>query len=403
MKNSFLILISGIILIGCVQAQEPTRWRGPNANGVYPETGLLNEWPANGPEIIWHYDELGKGFSSPALANDKIYISGMEGSTGYIYVLTKEGKLFNKFKYGEEFTESFPGSRSTPTIVGDLLYMYSGHGQLVCMDANSGSVKWSKNVFDDFDGQNIRWGVTESPVVDGDKIYITPGGKENNVVALNRFDGSLIWSCAANGELSAYCTPLIVELPSRKILVTMMASHIIGIDANTGQFLWSYHQPNQWSVHANTPVYHDGSILCTSGYGQGSVKLSISSDGSKIEKEWFNSSIDNRIGGMVYLDGYAYGSGDKNRNWYCVDWKSGENKYADSSLGLGVVIAADGKLFCYSDRGELAMVKADPAGYKILSKTKVSLGSEQHWAHPVIDDGRLYLRHGSALIIYKIK
>ncbi|MGC9354687.1 MAG: PQQ-binding-like beta-propeller repeat protein, partial [Mariniphaga sp.] len=188
-----------------VSSQNPTKWRGPNGNGIYNDTGLLKEWPSSGPEIIWHFDGLGEGHSSPAFANGMIYLSGMEETTGYIYALSTFGGLKWKAPYGEEFHESYPGSRSTPVIAGDLLYIYSGHGVLTCMDANNGDIKWRKDVFKDFDGKNIRWGVTETVVVDGDMVFVTPGGRKNNVVALNRLTGDLVWSSPGKGEISAYC------------------------------------------------------------------------------------------------------------------------------------------------------------------------------------------------------
>ncbi len=404
MIKKAIVLVSFIFVTSMLlKAQTPTKWRGPNGNGVYNETGLLKKWPAKGPEILWHFDNLGQGHSSPAFANGLIYISTMFETTGYIYAITPDGKLKWKAPYGPEMSESYPGSRATPVIAGDLLYIYSGLGVLTCMDSKNGNVKWRKNVFKDFDGTNIQWGVTETVVVDGGLVYVTPGGKKNNVVALNRNNGDLVWTSPAKGETSAYCTPLLVELPARKLLVTMTANHIIGIDASTGKMLWSHPQTNRYQVHANTPVYHDGGLFCFSGYGQGGVKLELSKDGSSVTKAWFSDKLDSRMGGMVLVNGFLYGSGDNNREWRCVDWKTGAEKYADKSIGKGVVIYADGMLYCYSDKGELALAVATPAGFKLVSQTKVELGSEQHWSHPAIDNGRLYLRHGNVLIAYKIK
>ena len=404
MIRKAIILVCAIcISANILNAQTVTKWRGPNGNGVYSETGLLKKWPAAGPEILWHFDNLGQGHSSPAFANGLIYISSLLDDKGTITALTPDGKLKWKASYGSEFSESYPGARSTPVIAGNLLYIYSGLGVLTCMDATNGAVKWRKDVFKDFDGQNIRWGVTETVVVDGGLVYVTPGGKKNNVVALNRTNGDLVWSSPAKGELSAYCTPLLIELQARKLLVTMTADHIIGLDASTGKMLWSHPQTNRYQVHANTPVYHDGGLFCFSGYGQGGVKLELNADGSTVTKAWFSDKLDSRMGGMVYLNGFLYGSGDNNREWRCVDWKTGAEKYADKTIGKGVTIAADGMLYLYSDKGELALVEANPSGFKVVSQTKVELGSEQHWSHPVIDSGRLYLRHGNTLIAYKIK
>lgn len=396
------IILSLAPLSGSLGQSTAINWRGPAGSGIYPDKGLLKSWPASGPEIAWSYEKLGVGFSSPAISNGRLYVSGMEDETGYIYALSESGKLLWKAAYGPEFSESYPGARSTVTIAGNLLYMLSGRGRLVCMNADDGKIKWSKNLFSDFDGRNTQWGITESVVVDGDKVFCTPGGKKHNVVALNRHTGALIWSSPGKGDISAYCTPLLVKLPKRKLLVTMTANNILGLDADSGKLLWSHPQTNQYSVHANTPVYQDGAIFCFSGYGKGGVKLQFNEDGSAVTQKWFNKTLNSRIGGAVAVGGYIYGSGDTNREWQCIDWASGEQKYAAKEVGNGVVIYADGMLYLYSERGELALVKPGSSGFQVVSKTKVTGGSGQHWAHPVIYNKRLFVRHGDMLIAYKI-
>ncbi len=385
-----------------VHAQEITKWRNENATGRYSADKMLSVWPADGPQILWTFDQLGKGFSSPAFANGKIYLTGMVDGRAILFVLDMNGKELQKFDYGKEFDTSYPGSRSTPTIARDLAYMLTGNGRLVCLDLKTGKEKWNKDLFTQLDGANITWGVTESLLVEGEVLFCTPGGKTNNVVALNRMTGDLIWSCAGLGELSAYCTPLLVKLPARQLLVTHTASHVLGIDASNGKLLWNFGHPNQWSVHPNTPIYEDGKIFVFSGYGQGGEMLRLSVDGSAVTQEWAVKGFDSRMGGAVLMNGYMYGSGDTDRNWQCIDWKTGEKKYSSSAVGKGAVIAVNDKLVGYSEKGELFLATADPAALTVLSKTKVTLGSEQHWAHPVVDKGILYLRHGNVLIAYKI-
>lgn len=386
-----------------VYSQDGTNWRGPESNGIYPETGLMDKWPADGPEILWHFNGLGEGYSSPVFAGDKIYLTGMEGTTGYLYCLSKEGKLLWKKTYGPEWSENYPGSRTSPKIVGGKVYMLSARGGLVCMDAGNGTILWSKDLLKDFNGRNISWGMTENLVVYGDKIICTPGGTATNIITLNRHNGTLIWSSRGKGENSAYCSPLLVKHNGRTLFITLTENNILGIDADNGKLLWSYPQTNQYSVHANTPIYSDGSIFCFSGYGRGGVKLILDDDGSSITKEWTNKTIDSRIGGAVKVNGFIYGSGDYNREWQCIDWRTGEQIYTSSEIGKGAVIGADGKIFCYSERGELAMMRPLPDRFELLGKAKVGMGSGPHWAHPVIHEGKLYIRHGNELIAYKIK
>ncbi len=396
----FVILIT--LLSFSSNAQEATQWRGKNSSGIYTVDKLLVQWPEEGPTVLWSFDRLGQGFSSPVFTNDKIYINGMVDGQAVLFVLDMNGKELQQFKYGKEFDASYPGVRSTPTIVGDLAYLLTGNGKLICFDLNLGTIVWEKDFLTQMDGTNITWGYTESIIIDDEKLFCTPGGKINNVMALNRMTGETIWNCSGLGESSAYCTPLLITLPARQLVVTHTAGHVLGIDAISGELLWNYTHPNQWSVHPNTPIYADGQIFVFSGYGQGGEMLMLSADGSSVTEAWKIKGFDSRMGGAVLINGYLYGSGDTDRSWQCIDWKTGERKYSSTEVGKGVTIAANNNLIGYSEKGELFMAEANPAGLNIISKTKVTLGSEQHWAHPVVYYGILYVRHGNTLVAYKI-
>jgi outer membrane protein assembly factor BamB len=392
-----LLLLAATVL----PAQELVQWRG-DRTGIYKESGLLKAWPADGLPMLWHYDGLGEGHSSVAVSTGKIYITGMSGGKGYIYALDTSGKLLNKKEYGAEWDESYNGTRGTVTASEGKLYLISGKGDIVCLNENDLSIVWKKNMFSDFGAKNITWGICESPLIVGEKLIASPGGKQHNIIALNKHTGALLWSCQGEGDLSAYCSPLYVGDQQVPQVVTMMAKHIVGVDVNTGQKLWSYEQVNRYDVHPNIPVYGDNMLLCTSGYGKGSVMLRLTNGGRSVEKVWDSPQLDSRIGAMVKIGDYAYGSGDANRFWFCVDWKTGEQKYKVNKLPIGNVIAADGMLYCYSDRGDLALVKISPTGFDIVSRFPITLGTDQHWAHPVIYKGVLYLRHGNTLMAYKI-
>lgn len=401
-RYSFLILLS-VCLLTIANAQEATKWRGTNSSGIYSVDHLLAAWPADGPQVLWSANGLGQGFSSPVFANNKIYLNGMVDGQSVLFVLDQNGKQLQQFKYGKEFDDpSFKGTRSTPTIAGELAYLLTGIGHLTCLNLTTGKPVWEKDFLTQTDGSNIQWGYTETLLIDGDKLFCTPGGKTNNVMALNRLTGETIWTCPGLGELSAYCSPLLVKLPTRQLLVTHTANHVLGIDASTGKLLWNSEHPNAWAVHPNTPIYFDGGLFVFSGYGQGGEKLKLSADGSAITKEWDIKSFDSRIGGAVLIDGYLYGSGDNGHSWQCIDWKTGAQKYSSTEMAVGVTIAVNKKLIGYTEKGMLFMADADPAGLKIISKAKVALGSEQHWAHPVVNNGILYVRHGNTLIAYKI-
>lgn len=402
-KKLFLSFVAFTLISLTAHAQFFHSWRGPERDGWYHETNLLKEWPVDGPVVKWTYEDLGKGFTSPVIANGNVYITGMEGEVGYVYILNMKGELKQKLPYGEEISASYPGTRSTPTIIGDTMYVTTGHGKLICFDLSNGSSIWTKDLFSDFDGQNIRWGITENLLIDGDALFVAPGGEKFNVVALNRHNGNLIWSSKGKGELSGYHSPLVINHNNNKILITMMGENVLAMDATTGNLLWTYPYKNRHNIYPNTPIYHDNSLLLFSGYGKGSVKLDLNSDGSEFIVAWTNDTLDNQMGGVILKDGYLYGSGHNNRRWFCVDWETGEIKQESREIDKGTVIAADGMLYAYTERGELVLIEPLPGSFNIVSQTEIKLGSEQHWAHLVISNGVLYVRHGNALIAFNIR
>jgi len=403
MRSTFFLAFVFIAFI--LPAQNTIQWRN-DRTGIYNEKDLLKSWPADGPQLLWHYTGIGEGHSSVAIDVNKIYATGMTGSTGHLYVFDMNGKLLNNKEYGTEWNRSHNGSRGTVTINEGKLYIFSGTGNLICMNQNTLDILWQKNIETDFEGKNIMWGVNESPLIINEKVILTAGGKEHNVVALNKKDGSLIWSCPGEGDLSAYCSPLFISDQQVPQIVTMMASNIIGIEVATGKKLWSYKYENFRKIHPNTPIYDNDMILCTSGYKKGSVMLRLIDGGRNVEKVWESLDLETKHGGVVKIGNYVYGSGDENsRSWFCLDWKTGETKYEDNSFGKGVTIAADGMLYCYSEnKREIALVKATPEKFDLISKFPVTLGNgENHWAHPVINKGVLYVRFGDTLMAYKIK
>ena len=392
-----------LLLSASVYSQQSTDWRGPGRDGIYNERGLLDQWPPEGPEIAWTIEGLGQGFSSPAFAGGKIYVTGMIDQTGYLFILSEGGTLEKKFEYGPEFHDSYPGTRSVPLIKDGLLYIVTGMGRLLCLDADTGREIWSRDAANDFGGTNIRWGITENLLIDGKRIFFAPGGKEHNIVALDRFNGDIIMTSSGTGkgELSAYCSPLLVKFPGREILVTLMENNIVGVDANNGRFLWSHPHTNRNKIHANNPLHLDGCIFAFSAEA-GSVKLRLNEDGSSVTEEWRNTEMDPLQGGVIILDGYIYGSGTRNRGWFCIDWNSGEALWNSGELAWGAVIYADGMLYIYTERGELALVSPDKKKFDIVSRTSVTIGTAEHFTHPVINDGRLYVRRGNAMIVYNI-
>jgi outer membrane protein assembly factor BamB len=402
MKRSILVWCACTWIFTAIHAQENSQWRGKNRDGIYNETGLLKQWPAEGPELLWSYDGLGEGHTSVAAANDKLYITGMTDSTGYIYVFDTQGELLHKKEYGREWNTNYNGTRSTINVNDGKLYVFSGKGVLSCLDEKSLNFLWSKDIEKDFDGHNLFFGITESPLIVDDILYLTPGGKTNNMVALNKNTAQMIWSSPGIGKPTTYCSPQYAGDLQIPCVVTAIDSNLVAFDAKTGKMIWEVDQKNPNGHSPNTPIYEKGLVFSTSGGGAGSVQYRLNPDGTIAETVWRNE-MDSKLGGAVKIGNYVYGSGEKNRYWYCIDWRTGETKYKSNAIGVGNIISADGMLYCYSDRGELALVEANPEKFNIVNKFKITLGTEQHWAHPVIYKGTLYVRHGNTLMAYNIK
>ena len=400
-KYLFIIAISFPMLL---QAQKNSQWRGENRDGIYNETGLLKEWPADGPQLLWKYDGLGNSFASVAIANGKIYLTGLEDDKLILYVLDLKGALLKRKEVGKEWTKNHTGTRCTVVVNDGKLYIGNSLGQLFCLDETTLNEVWKKDMTSDFDGKNIMWGMVESPLIVGEKIFLTPGGVKNNMVALNKHTGALIWSSPGLGSTSSYCSPLYIGDQSVPMVVTAMFQDIVAFNANTGEVVWSHPQKNFRNIHPNTPIYTDGMIFSTTGYKGGAMLLRLKDGGKSVEEVWKNEEMDNQMGGAMKVGDYVYASGhEAGRFWFCVDWKTGKTMYKERVFAQCNVIFADGMLYVYSDNGTMNLVKPNPEKVELVSSFKVTLGTREHWAHPVIHEGVLYLRHGDTLMAYKIK
>ncbi|MCL2689406.1 MAG: PQQ-binding-like beta-propeller repeat protein [Chitinispirillia bacterium] len=379
-----------------------SQWRGVNRDGIYHETGLLKEWPDGGPQLLWYVEGLGDGYTSPAVANGKIYIAGLADGDLVLFVFDLNGKFLNRRVVGKEWRKSYPGTRSTIAVNDGKLYIFGGMGTLHCLDEETLSEIWKRDLIAEFDGKNIMFGITESPLIVDDKIFITPGGETHNMVALNKHTGELIWSSRGAGTPPAYCSPQFIAGYSIPIIVTNTENEIVAFNADNGDVLWIHPQPSGNTIHPNTPLYYGGRILSITGYGGGAWQYRITDDGRGAELLWHNNA-DNQIGGVVKMDGYIFTSGHRSKGFVCIDWQTGDIKWRVNELAPSAVIAADGMLYVYSERGEMALVKPDPDRFQLVSGFEVTMGTRQHWAHPVIHDGVLYIRRGNVLMAYLVK
>ena len=397
MKKLFFTLL----ILATIPLQAQIEWRN-DRTGIYNETGLLKSWVAGGLELLWHFDGLNRGYTSVSIAQNKLFITGETDEKGYLYVLSMSGELLHKVEYGAEFVSSYPGSRSTVIPNDGKLYIASGMAELFCYDMQTLELLWQKNYAKDYEADNNNHGWHGPPLIVGEKLIIAPGGKTHNVVALNKATGDIIWSSEGAGVVASYGVPVYIGDQQVPQVVVMMSDYIIGLNVSNGKLLWSHAHTNKYKEHPNTPVYSNGMLFCMSSYGKGSVMLRLTDGGRSVEKVWEMTELGHQTGHVVKFGDYIYGSGEKT-HWHCVDWQTGKIMYSDQTLAKGNIIAADGMLYIYSDKGEIALVKPNPKKFEIVSKFPVTLGTGEHWAHPVIYQGVLYVRHGDTLMAYRIK
>jgi len=394
-------------LAGPAVAGDSPQFRGPHRDGRFEEQGLLKTWPEGGPAVVWVAKGLGKGFSSASVVNGKIYITGMQdGQNGSLSILSSDGIIEKSLVYGKEtLDQQAPGPRSTPTIDGDRLYLLSGLGVVYCIDLAKGAKLWEVNILERFKAKNNTWTLAESLLVDGERVICTPGGPDAGLAALNKMTGETLWTTQGLSDQASYCSPAIVDHKGRRILLTETAKLVVGADATSGALLWTHDHPTEYDIHAVTPLYQDGLVYFTGGYGSGGGALQLSPDGSSVSVKWTDKNLDCQHHGVVLVDGYLYGTGHQNGQLMCLEMATGKLMWGTKEVRQGAVVYADGMLYVYEGpkSGIVSLVKAIPTGFERTGTFKLTEGTGQHWAHPAIANGRLYIRHGDALIAYDIK
>ena len=297
---------------------------------------------------------------------------------------------------------NFPGARSTPLIYDQKGYLLNGLGVIYCFNTESGDILWTIDTYKQYGGKPVKFGITENLLIDGDKLFCTPGGEDANIVALDRNTGKLIWKSKGVGEVSAYCSPIIIEYKGKRYLLTITAKSILSLNPENGEVVWSHDLQYPDGIHSNTPIYRDGYIFAMNGWGYGSAMLKLSDDGRSVSEVWRSKLFDLEHGGVVLINNNIYGADWTTKHFSCVDWFTGVVKDSVKTISPSSVIAAEGLIYCYTYAGEVALVKPLEKGFEILSKFKVDGVKRDHIAIPVIDKGKLYIRYSNSLWVYSI-
>ena len=397
-----------LLTAGAGHAADSPQFRGADRTGIFNESGLLQSWPEGGPAVLWKATGLGAGFSSAVTHAGRVYVTGANAEhDGSVFVLDLDGKLLEQIPYGkEDAKEMAQGSRSTPTIVGDRLYLLSALGVEYCIDLPSKAVVWQVNILERFQAPNNEWSVSESLLVDDGKVYCTPGGPDAAMAALDAKTGDTVWATAGLTDMAGYVAPMLANHNGRQIIFTETSKYLICVDAKTGQLLWKHDHPTQYDIHAVSPIYKDGLLYYVAGYKSGGGQLKLSEDASSYEVVWQDVELDCQHHGVVLIDGYLYGASHHRGGgkMTCLDWKTGAVQWATRDITQAATVAADGMLYTYEGpkRGIVSLVKPSPTALEIVSQFTVTEGTEEHWAHPTISNGRLYIRHGDTLLCYDI-
>jgi outer membrane protein assembly factor BamB len=417
MKGRWVAAWLGLLIVSAAVAADWPQWRGPQRTGISSESGLLDAWPAAGPALLWQVNDIGDGYATPSVVGDRIYVIGNRGmQSEFVQALSvADGKPVWSTRLGNvgnpDQQPPYPSARSTPTVDGDVLYALSSDGDLVCVETAAGKEVWRKSLRQDFGGVPGKWAYAESPLIDGDVLLATPGGSEATIVALNKKSGAAIWrSAVPGGDAAAYASAIVTEAAGRKQYVQFLDKGVVGVDAKTGEFLWRYEKTSTGPANIPTPVAHDGYVYSANArrFGGALVQLHSSASGVTAEEVYFERGAPHTLGGQVLLDGYLYGTNSE--GMVASEFLTGKLAWQAPDGGPGAVLYADGRFYVHFESGDVALVEATADGHRERGRFTPPDQPEHPrgpreaaWAHPVVANGRLYIRDLGTLWCYDVK
>ena len=381
------------------------QWQGPDRSGVSKETGLLQQWPAAGPPLVWSIAGLGTGYGSLAVKGDRIFVQALNSSGSSVSSLNRaDGKVVWTKSLGKGGrNDRGPGPRGTPTIDGDRLYVLTENGDLACLNASNGTAVWQRNILADFGGHQIPWLLSESPLVDGNNVIVTPGGPRAGMVALDKMSGKTVWASEQLSDEAGYASPIAADVQGVRVIMTLTAEAGVGVRASDGKLMWRHPAVANGTANVATPIFHDNKVFYSSAYGTGAALLGLVAEAGAVRAQqiYFTRDMQNHHGGLVLVNGYLYGF--HNAILTCLEFATGKPMWRDRSVGKGTVVYADGKLYLQSENNVVGLAEASPAGYNEKGRFRIADQGLPSWAHPVVSGGRLYIRDQGTLASYNIK
>ena len=390
------------------------QWQGPNRDGISKETGLLQNWPKGGPKLLWKINGIGASYSTPSIAAGRIFLMGNKGKDKdkieYLYALDeRDGKQLWQLSIGPVRHDGggYPGPRCTPTVDGDRVYALGLAGDLVCVEIASAKIVWRRDLRKDFNGSPGGWGYTESPLIDGDKVIVTPGGKKATLVALKKATGENVWSAQVpQGDSAGYSSIIAANLVGTKQYIQFLGRGVVGVEASTGRFLWRYNAPANNTANISTPIAQGDLVFAASAYGKGGGLTKVSRDAGKwiANEVYFTDEMQNHHGGMILLKGFLYGN--NGGKLACLDFKTGKVKWQSNAPGKGSIFYADNCFYYRNEggKGTLVLVEANSEKYIERGRFDQPERSKQNaWAHPVIANGRLYVADQDLLFCWDVR
>lgn len=405
--------LAGVLLLCALKGQAPNhrdpewnQWRGPNRDGHSPDTGLLKQWPEGGPPLAWKATKIGAGFSSVTFAKDHIFTMGdVDESSVLLALNVKDGKIHWSVKVGEPGGGGgYPGPRCTPATDGKLVFALGQHGELVCVDAESGQERWRKHLKRSFDGKLMsNWGYCESPLLDGDHLICTPGGSKGTVLALKKERGDSVWQSEDLKDAAAYGSLIAVEIGGVRQYIVLTEKAVAGIDSTRGTLLWRVDRQSRAAVAA-TPIWYDGFVFTSASYEGGCqcFKVAFADGEFSIEKIYSGRQMTISHGGAIRVGNHVYSLA--HRGLKCVELKTGKEVWGARSVGQGSLAYADGHFYAWGQQGKMALVEATPSGYNERGLLKPpGVTKRGAFAHPTVFGGKLYIRDQNILLCYDVK